>query len=41
MESDAPVREILAAVGAAVKAHAGNAEQADDITMLGLRYSGN
>ena len=40
VESDAPVREILAAVGAAVKAHAGNAEQADDITMLGLRYLG-
>ncbi len=40
VESDAPVREILAAVGAAGKAHAGNAEQADDITMLGLRYLG-
>ena len=38
--SDAPVREILTSVGEAVKAHAGNAEQADDITMLGLRYLG-
>ena len=37
---DAPAKDVLAAVGAAVKNHAGNAEQADDITMLGLRYRG-
>ena len=39
--NEAPVKEILAAVSGAVKTHAGNAEQADDITMLGLRYLGS
>ena len=29
------------AVGEALKVHAGNAEQADDITMMGLRYLGS
>lgn len=30
--------DVLAAVAAAVKIHAGGAEQSDDITMLGLKY---
>ncbi len=38
--NEAPVKEILADIGASLKAYVGNAEQADDITMLGLRYSG-
>ena len=41
VESGASAQEILVAVGEALKAHAGNAEQADDITMMGLRYLGN
>ncbi|MBR1885740.1 MAG: SpoIIE family protein phosphatase [Schwartzia sp.] len=36
----ASVKDALAAVNAAVNAHAGNAEQADDFTTLGLRYLG-
>ena len=33
-------KDILALVSEAVKAHAGNAEQSDDVTMLGLIYKG-
>ena len=33
-------KEILALVSRAVKAHAGEAEQPDDVTMLGLLYKG-
>ena len=32
--------EVLAAVREAVSAHAGGAEQSDDITMLGLVFQG-
>ena len=37
---DVPVTDILAAVREDIKAHAGAAEQSDDITMLGLKYWG-
>jgi sigma-B regulation protein RsbU (phosphoserine phosphatase) len=37
---DAEAKDILATVSEAVKAHAGNAEQSDDVTMLGLIYKG-
>lgn len=37
---DAEAKDILAMVSEAVKAHAGNAEQSDDVTMLGLIYKG-
>ena len=33
-------KDILALVSRAVKAHAGSAEQSDDVTMLGLLYKG-
>ena len=34
------IKDILALVSRAVKAHAGSAEQSDDVTMLGLLYKG-
>ena len=37
---DAPVADILTAVQQDIKAHAGAAEQSDDITMLAVRFSG-
>ena len=37
---DASVQEILAEVRKDIDAHAGGAEQSDDITMLGLKYFG-
>ena len=40
-DNGVPVKEILTAVSVAVRTYAGSAEQADDITMLGLRYLGN
>jgi sigma-B regulation protein RsbU (phosphoserine phosphatase) len=33
-------KDILDLVSQAVKAHAGEAEQSDDVTMLGLLYKG-
>ena len=39
-QGEKDVREILAAVRKDVAAHAGAAEQSDDITMLGLRFLG-
>jgi sigma-B regulation protein RsbU (phosphoserine phosphatase) len=38
--ADAEPQDILKAVSEEVKAHAGNAEQSDDVTMLGLVYKG-
>jgi len=38
--ADAEPQDILKAVAEEVKAHAGNAEQSDDVTMLGLVYKG-
>ena len=38
--SDAEAKDILALVSEAVKTHAGDAEQSDDVTMLGLVYKG-
>jgi sigma-B regulation protein RsbU (phosphoserine phosphatase) len=38
--ADAAAKDILELVSEAVKAHAGNAEQSDDVTMLGLVYKG-
>jgi len=35
-----PVREILAAVRTDIDLHADGAEQSDDITMLGIRFTG-
>ena len=37
---DVPVADILAAVRENIKAHAGAAEQSDDITMMAVRYKG-
>ena len=37
---DVPVTDILAAVRKDIKAHAGAAEQSDDITMMAVRYKG-
>jgi len=37
---EAAVKDILTLVSAEVKAHAGSAEQSDDVTMLGLVYHG-
>ena len=41
IDRNAPVSETLGSLRESIKSFAGNAEQADDITMLGLRYSGN
>ena len=38
--ADAEAKDILTLVSEAVKDHAGNAEQSDDVTMLGLIYKG-
>ena len=38
--ADSETKDILTAVSEAVKTHAGNAEQSDDVTMLGLMYKG-
>lgn len=38
--ADMEAKDILALVSEAVKVHAGNAEQSDDVTMLGLLYQG-
>ena len=38
--ADIEAKDVLALVSEAVKAHAGNAEQSDDVTMLGLMYKG-
>ena len=38
--ADAEAKDILTLVSEAVKGHAGNAEQSDDVTMLGLIYKG-
>ena len=38
--ADREAKDILALVSRAVKAHAGEAEQSDDMTMLGLLYQG-
>ena len=38
--ADAETKDILTVVSEKVKAHAGNAEQSDDVTMLGLMYKG-
>ncbi|MBQ1460825.1 MAG: SpoIIE family protein phosphatase, partial [Selenomonas sp.] len=35
-----PVTDILQQMYAVIRQYAGNAEQSDDITMLGLRYNG-
>ena len=40
IDRNAPVSETLVNLRGSIKSFAGNAEQADDITMLGLRYSG-
>ena len=40
MQGEKNVREILAAVRQDVGAYAGEAEQSDDITMLGLKFLG-
>ena len=40
MPADAEAKDILAMVSEAVKTHAGNAEQSDDVTMLGLIFKG-
>ena len=37
----AAVADVLSGLHAAIKSFAGSAEQADDITMLGIRYLGN
>ena len=37
---DMETKDILTLVSQAVKAHAGSAEQSDDVTMLGLLYKG-
>ncbi len=37
---DVPVKDVLAAIRADIDAHAGGAEQSDDITMLGIRFLG-
>ena len=39
-QSQKDVRDILAAVRQDVSTYAGNAEQSDDITMMGLKYCG-
>ena len=38
--ADMEVKDIMALVSEAVKVHAGDAEQSDDVTMLGLMYKG-
>ena len=38
--ADSETKDILTAVSEAVKTHTGNAEQSDDVTMLGLMYKG-
>ena len=38
--NDVPVADVLAAVRENINAHAGGAEQSDDITMLAIRYRG-
>ena len=38
--NDVPVADVLAALRKDITAHAGGAEQSDDITMLAIRYSG-
>ena len=40
VSADAEAKDILTRVSEAVKGHAGNAEQSDDVTMLGLIYKG-
>jgi len=37
---NASAKDVLAAIRADIDAHAGGAEQSDDITMLGIRYLG-
>ena len=37
---DVSAKDVLAAIRADIDAHAGGAEQSDDITMLGIRYLG-
>ena len=41
IDRNAPVSEMLGCLRESIKSFAGNAEQADDITMLGLRFLGN
>ena len=41
IDRNAPISETLGSLRESIKTFAGTAEQADDITMLGLRYSGN
>ena len=41
IDLNGPVSETLGILRESIKSFAGNAEQADDITMLGLRYLGN
>lgn len=38
--NDVPVSDVLMAVRENISAHAGGAEQSDDVTMLGMRYTG-
>ncbi len=38
--NDVPVADVLAALRKDITAHAGGAEQSDDITMLAIRYRG-
>lgn len=38
--NDLPIADVLAALRKDITAHAGGAEQSDDITMLAIRYRG-